>query len=81
MDVKIKPGIYTHFKGKEYKVFGVAINSESYEDLVVYQEMFGNNEIWARPLTMFTATVLKDGKEEPRFAFVREFKQGENSFE
>lgn len=72
-DIKIKPGIYSHFKGNEYHVFGVGMHSENYEDLVIYQELFGNREIWARPLKMFCATVMRDGVECPRFEYLREY--------
>lgn len=70
----VKPGIYSHFKGKEYYVIGVGMHSENYEDLVIYQELFGNREIWARPLKMFCAAVIKDGVETPRFEYLREYK-------
>ncbi|MEG2813526.1 MAG: DUF1653 domain-containing protein, partial [Oscillospiraceae bacterium] len=39
MKSDIKAGIYTHFKGKEYHVFGVGMHSENYEDIVIYQEL------------------------------------------
>lgn len=72
-DDRIKPGIYTHFKGKEYHVMGVAMHSENYEDLVVYQELFGNRELWARPFNMFNATIERDGVQAKRFEYVREY--------
>lgn len=72
-NLEVKPGIYSHFKGKEYHVIGVGMHSENYEDLVFYQELFGNRELWARPIKMFCATVIKDGKEAPRFEYLREY--------
>lgn len=72
-NLEVKPGIYSHFKGKEYHVIGVGMHSENYEDLVFYQELFGQRELWARPLKMFCATIIKDGKEEPRFKYLREY--------
>lgn len=72
-DTRIKPGVYLHFKGKEHQVIGVAMHSENYEDLVVYRELFGNRELWARPYSMFVATVEHNGEEVPRFKYLREY--------
>lgn len=72
-DDSIKEGIYTHFKGKEYHVIGIAMHSENYDDLVVYRELFGKRELWARPLKMFKATVDRDGVEVNRFEYLREY--------
>ena len=38
---EIRPGRYRHFKGKEYRVLGVARHSETLEPLVVYQALYG----------------------------------------
>ena len=72
---KVKSGKYKHYKGKFYKVLGVAHHSETLEELVVYQalydsEEFGNNSLWVRPLEMFKENITLDGKEVPRFEFV-----------
>lgn len=71
---QIKAGTYRHYKGKEYEVLGVARHSETLEPLVVYRalyksEEFGPDALWVRPLSMFTETILVDGKEIPRFAY------------
>ncbi|MDF3036450.1 MAG: hypothetical protein K0S28_1724 [Paucimonas sp.] len=67
-DQAIKPGRYRHFKGNDYKVFGVAKHSESGETLVVYRALYGDmGQLWARPLSMFTETVEHEGKRVPRF--------------
>lgn len=66
----IKPGKYRHFKGMEYEVLDVAKHSESQEDYVVYRALYGEKGLWIRPLSMFTETVDRDGKVQPRFAFV-----------
>lgn len=67
------PGVYRHYKGKEYRVLGVAKHSETLEDLVVYQCLYENEtaELWVRPLAMFTEAVDVDGVKTPRFMFVR----------
>lgn len=60
-------GIYEHYKGQLYKVLAVARHSETLEELVVYQCLYGERGIWVRPLGMFLETVTIDGKEQPRF--------------
>jgi len=72
----IKPGIYQHFKGNIYEVVGVALHSETMEELVIYRslydsEKFGKNTLWARPKVMFFETVTVDGKKVPRFKYIR----------
>jgi hypothetical protein len=44
---------YRHFKGNEYLVLYVAKHSETMEDMVVYQSLYGERGIWVRPLEMF----------------------------
>jgi hypothetical protein len=64
----IVPGaLYEHYKGFQYKVIGVARHSETLEELVVYQALYGEMGMWVRPLAMFLETVLIDGVEQPRF--------------
>ncbi|HEU5077738.1 MAG TPA: DUF1653 domain-containing protein [Opitutaceae bacterium] len=66
----VRPGRYRHYKGKEYRVLHVARHSETEEELVIYQQLYGDLSWWARPKSMFTETVSVDGKSIPRFAFV-----------
>ncbi len=69
--MKLKPGKYQHYKGKQYEVIGVARHSETLEELVVYKALYqteGKN-LWVRPLKMFTETLFIEGKEIPRFKF------------
>lgn len=65
-------GRYRHYKGKEYEVIGVARHSETEEALVVYRTLYGNFDLWVRPLAMFTETVVVDGVTVPRFQQVGE---------
>jgi hypothetical protein len=66
----IKLGKYRHYKGKEYEVIGLAKHSETLEEMVVYRALYGDNELWVRPLKMFTETVKVDGKEISRFEYI-----------
>lgn len=68
--MSLKAGKYRHFKGGEYAVYGVAMHSESEEQLVVYSPLYGERGLWVRPLAMFEQTVERDGKILPRFEFV-----------
>lgn len=65
-------GEYEHFKGKRYRVVGVAKHSETLEDFVVYQQLYGDGALWVRPLIMFAEEVIRDGKTFPRFKYVGE---------
>ncbi|AKL95654.1 hypothetical protein CACET_c22080 [Clostridium aceticum] len=58
---------YRHFKGKEYLVLHIAKHSETMEELVVYQALYGEQGIWVRPLAMFLEQVEVDGKLVNRF--------------
>ena len=65
-DVRIG-GKYRHFKGNEYEVLHVAKHSEDLQPMVVYRALFGEGDVWVRPLAMFTDEVTRDGKTMPRF--------------
>ena len=69
---KIRLGRYRHFKGKEYEVIGVAHHSESLEDFVVYRALYGEGDLWIRPLSMFFEKVERDGRVFDRFTFIEE---------
>lgn len=58
---------YKHFKGKEYLVLFLAKHSDTMEDLVVYQALYGNQGIWVRPLSMFLEWVTLEGNRVRRF--------------
>lgn len=68
----IKPGRYRHFKGKEYKVLGVARHSETEEELVVYRALYGDFSLWVRPVNMWNEAVERDGKTFRRFTYIGE---------
>ena len=68
----IRPGVYRHFKGKEYLVIGMAKHSEDLRPMVVYQALYGEGGLWVRPAEMWQEEVDRDGYRGPRFQFVRE---------
>ena len=70
---EIKAGeYYRHFKGGEYRVFCMARHSETGEEMVVYQALYGERGIWVRPASMWNETVERDGKTFQRFTYIGE---------
>ena len=63
----LKPGRYRHFKGKEYELIGIALHSETMEEMVVYRALYGEGGLWVRPAAMWTEKVLRDDYRGPRF--------------
>ncbi|MEE8706276.1 MAG: DUF1653 domain-containing protein [Oscillospiraceae bacterium] len=68
--MEIPKGRYRHFKGNEYRVLCLARNSETLEEMVVYQALYGEHEVWVRPASMWNETVNKDGKMIKRFTYL-----------
>jgi hypothetical protein len=67
---------YKHFKGKEYLVIAVGKDSDTLEDVVVYQgqynsKEFGDKPVWVRTLKDFISEkVFKDGSKVRRFMLI-----------
>ena len=68
----VKCGRYRHFKGNEYRVLGTAKHSETQEELVVYQALYGTQELWVRPAEMWHEAVEREDYRGPRFVYIGE---------
>lgn len=49
--------VYKHFKGDYYLVEGLAKDSETKKDVVVYRRLYEDGGLWIRPLDMFLSEV------------------------
>ena len=61
-------GIYRHYKNLDYKVLSVGRHSETLEEMVVYQALYGEGNIWIRPVSMFEEEVVWQGQVCCRFS-------------
>ena len=66
----VKPGVYRHFKGNLYRVLFTAQHSETREEMVVYQALYGERGYWVRPAAMWQETVKRENYTGPRFTWI-----------
>jgi hypothetical protein len=72
MEKPVVGATYQHYSGKKYRILHIANSADNLELLVVYQalyddEVFGNNNVWVRPLEEFMSMVMIKGIEQKRF--------------
>lgn len=77
----VKPWIYEHYKKNLYEVIGVGHHTETLEELVCYKALYDSDEfwpnaLWVRPLSMIMENVVVEGKNVPRFRYMREKVEG-----
>lgn len=69
--------IYRHFTWNQYKVIAVAEHTETWEILVIYQALYWEWKIFARPCDMFMSKVdhykYPEIKQKYRFEKINDF--------
>ena len=70
MPYLVKTGRYQHYKGGEYEVLGTVRHSETEEILVLYRPLYGEGDLWVRPIEMFREHVDVNGETLPRFRLI-----------
>ncbi len=65
-----KLGIYEHYKGNRYELIAIANHSETLEKMVVYKALYGEGEVWVRPLSLWNELVEVNGKKVARFRHI-----------
>ena len=67
-----KERYFEHFKGGKYKLIGFGKDSETLEDVVIYQALYGAGQIWVRPYDIFFSEAKdENGNEVDRFKEIK----------
>ena len=74
---EIKAGeYYRHFKGGLYHVTGIAKDADTEKPVVVYQALYGDEELWVRDYEEFAGEVDRqkypDAEQQYRFERIEE---------
>ena len=73
--MKVKKGIYRHYKGNDYQLIDIVRHSETNEEMVLYKPLYKNKDfpgqMWVRPREMFFEEVIIEGKKIPRFKLLK----------
>jgi hypothetical protein len=69
--VHMKHGIYRHYKGGLYEVVGIATESDTEEDVVVYTSVV-TGRLFTRRKIVFEEIVRHNDVPTPRFEYVPE---------
>lgn len=66
----MKIGIYQHYKGSKYQVIDTVRHSETEELMVLYRTMYGDEDLWVRPYSMFFEEVIINEVAIARFKYI-----------
>jgi len=64
----IKPGVYQHFKGKTYKVVGVAMDAGTLSKSVVYQGLYHSEDAGVHPMFIRALAEFQDSITRPEYS-------------
>lgn len=70
--MELKPGIYEHYKGGQYRLVGLAKLESTLEDVVIYEPLSPNPvaKMFVRPLAEFTEVITRGSYHGHRFRYM-----------